>query len=131
MVIRRRNAIASLFTLSLITAVGRPCSVIKVISNVDLVSTADAVIRAKAIEYATPPSDPNIWTTGVPDSKVRFKMMEVIRGFDVSDLVLSGYLVRRDDFNDQQHPIHLSDLAGALAVASRTRIVRTHSTFSF
>ncbi len=87
-----------------IPATGWACSVTGIISNVDLVRSADAIIRAKAIEYATPPSNPNLWTTGVPDSRVRFKELEVIRGTHASDLVLPGYLVQRDDFNDQQPP---------------------------
>jgi hypothetical protein len=87
-----------------LTVVGWPCSVAKITSNVDLVRNADVVIRAKAVEDAMPPSDPDIWINGVPDSKVRFKELEVIRGQDVSGLVLPGYLVQRDDFNDQQLP---------------------------
>ena len=87
-----------------VAPVGWPCTVAKITSNVDLVRQADAVIRAKAVEYARPPSDPNVWTTGVPDSRVRFEQVEVIRGLDASGLVLPGYLVQYDDFNDQQAP---------------------------
>jgi hypothetical protein len=82
---------------------GYTCSVPGIISNVDLVKTADAIVRARAVEYATPPSR-HIWTTGVPDSKVRFKVIEIVRGRDLSDLVLPGYLVDDDDFNDQPSP---------------------------
>ena len=40
----------------------------------------------------------------MPDSKVRFEELEVIRGVEASELVLPGYLVQKDDFNDQQAP---------------------------
>ena len=82
-----------------------PCSVaLNKMSNVDIVNKADAIVRATATEYATPPSDPRIRTTGTPDSKIRFKVVETIRGPVVPDLILPGYLVDRDDFNDQASP---------------------------
>lgn len=104
MPVRRTNILALLFALFLMPALSQACSVMGISKNVDLVSSADAIIRAKAIAYATPPSDPNMWTTGVPDSKVRFKVIELIRGLEIPNLVLPGYLVQRDDFNDQQAP---------------------------
>ena len=42
--------------------------------------------------------------TGAPGSKVRFKVIETIRGPVMSGLVLPGYLVDMDDFNDRQPP---------------------------
>lgn len=98
------RAFSIVIGISLTPAAGWTCSVAKITSNVDLVRYADAVIRAKAVEYARPPSNPNLWTTGVPDSKVRFEELEVIRGVEASGLVLPGYLVQKDDFNDQQAP---------------------------
>jgi hypothetical protein len=83
---------------------GHTCSVTGIISNVDMVIAADAVIRAKAVEYSSPPTNTNTWTTGVPDSRVRFKVIETIRGQSISELILPGYLVRADDFNDQPSP---------------------------
>jgi hypothetical protein len=81
-----------------------PCSVSGVISNVDLVSSADVVVRASAVEYVSPPGDPSIRTTGVPDLRIRFKVIEIVRGPAISNLVLPGYLVNRDDFNDREPP---------------------------
>lgn len=81
-----------------------PCSITGEISNLEMVNSADAIVRATAVEYASPPSNPQIWTTGVPDSKVRFKVVESIRGPVSSELILPGYLVDRDDFNDQRPP---------------------------
>ena len=72
--------------------------------GIQLVHEADLIIRAKAVEYARPPSDPNTFTTGVPGSEVRFARLEAIRGPGASELVLPGYLVDYDDFNDQKPP---------------------------
>jgi hypothetical protein len=72
--VRKMSACSIVIGFSLMPAAGCwACSVAKITSTVDLVRYADAVIRAKAVEYATPPSNPNIWTTGLPDSKVRFE----------------------------------------------------------
>jgi hypothetical protein len=67
-----------------------------------MVSTADAIVWATAVEYVSTPS--SLRTTGVPDSRIRFKMIESIRGPAISNLILPGYLVDRDDFNDQPAP---------------------------
>lgn len=86
------------------TTEGYPCSIVGKVSNVEMVNAADAIVRATAVEYTVPPSDPHSWTTGVPDSKIRFKVIENIRGPAISDLILPGYLVTRDDFNDHRPP---------------------------
>jgi hypothetical protein len=104
MVSRKTKILWWILGAALFATEGRTCSVTGIISNADLVREAEAVVRAKAIEYASPPSDPHMWTTGVPDSRVRFKVIETIRGQRVSDLVLPGYLVQADDFNDQRAP---------------------------
>jgi hypothetical protein len=80
-----------------------PCSIIGKISSVEMVNAADAIVRARAVEYAVSPSG-TLWTTGTPDSKIRFQVIETIRGPAPSDLILPGYLVNRDDFNDHQPP---------------------------
>jgi hypothetical protein len=69
-----------------------------------MVKEADAIVRAKAVEYAIEPRDPNVRTTGEPDSTIRFKVLEVIRGPIPAQLILPGYLDQRDDFNDQPPP---------------------------
>lgn len=88
----------------LFTTTARACSIIGKIWNLQMVSAADAIVRARAAEYDSPPNNPNIWTTGVPDSRIRFRVIEHIRGSLISDLVLPGYLVDRDDFNDERPP---------------------------
>ena len=81
-----------------------PCSIEGGISNLKLVNDADMIVRATAVEYASPPSDTRFRTTGVPDSTIQFKVIERIRGTVTTDVILPGYLVARDDFNDQQPP---------------------------
>jgi hypothetical protein len=80
------------------------CSRVTPVSSVEMVQQADAIMRVTAVEYARPPRDPSMHTAGLPDSTVRFKVLEVIRGRSTSKLVLPGYLVDRDDFNDQPPP---------------------------
>jgi len=77
------------------------CSVFGAISSVKMLNAADAIVRARAAEYAVSPSG---WTSGTPDSRIRFKVIETIRGPVPSDLILPGYLVDQDDFNDHQPP---------------------------
>jgi hypothetical protein len=86
------------------TPSAHPCSVTGVLSNVEMVKTADAIVRATAVDYAVRPADPKVWTTGPPDSRVRFKVTETIQGSVGPELILPGYLVDSDDFNDRQPP---------------------------
>jgi hypothetical protein len=69
-----------------------------------IVLRAEAIVRATAVEYAVAPRDPALVTTTVPDSKIRFQVNEAIRGSVGKELILPGYLVDTDDFNDQQPP---------------------------
>src|SRR5258708_6645880 len=104
MIVRGTKALWVLLSPVLFTMEAYPCSITGAISNLKLVNEADSIIRATAVAYASPPSDAKIWTTGVPDSKIRFKVIERIRGPVISELILPGYLVDRDDFNDEQPP---------------------------
>ena len=66
---------------------------------------SDYIIRAQAVEYAKEPKNPQIYTTGVADSKVRFKILEVLKGDSISgSFTLNGYLNNKDDFNDEPVP---------------------------
>jgi hypothetical protein len=40
----------------------------------------------------------------MPDSTIRFKVLEVIRGGTQTELILPGYLTDTDDFNDHAPP---------------------------
>src|ERR1044071_1453622 len=66
---------------------------------------ADAIVRVTAVKYSAEPKDPNIVTTGVPDSTVEFKVEEILKGDGVAEsLMLNGYLSSKDDFNDTPVP---------------------------
>ena len=83
---------------------GYACSVSRLALNTELVKNADMIVRAKAVEYAVAPGNPSMRTTGVPDSKVRFKVVERISGPEIPEVQLPGYLVDDDDFNEQTPP---------------------------
>jgi hypothetical protein len=91
--------------LLMISTTGEPCTTTKPVSPEEVVRGADAIVRVIAVEYARPPKDPTIWTTGEPDSRVRFRVFEVLKGRDVPPaIVLPGYLVEGDDFNELKVP---------------------------
>src|SRR5215213_2933428 len=104
MIARKTKMLWILLGSTVLSTEAYPCSVSGAISNVKLVNDADTIVRVTAMEYALPPTNPQLWTTGVPDSKIRFKVTESIRGPVTSEVVLPGYLVDRDDFNDQRPP---------------------------
>lgn len=104
MVHRIVTAICLTLGVPLLSIKAYSCSVSGIISNVEMVKVADAIVRGRAVEYAQPPSDPSIVTTGVPDSRVRFKIIETLSGQDMKELVLPAYLVSTDDFNDRPAP---------------------------
>lgn len=86
-------------------AAAEPCTVVGPISAFQVVEGAEAIVRAKAIDYAVPPSDPRVVTTGVPDSKVRFAVAQLVKGTGVpAEITLPGYVTDRDDFNDHKPP---------------------------
>src|SRR5215469_2253758 len=81
-----------------------PCSRGTPVSSVEMVNQADVIVRAIAEKYDVAPKNPNLVTTGVPDSTVHFHVLEVIRGHARTDLTLPGYLSDKDDFNDHPSP---------------------------
>ena len=97
-----RNSL--LFCILGMPMIAAACYVSHIPSGVELVTNADVVIRARAVEYKTPPANATLWTTGVPDSVVSFQVLETIRGQSSLNLALHGYLTQRDDFNDQKPP---------------------------
>ena len=44
-------------------------------SSVEMVEQANAIVRVRAVEYAIAPQDPNVFTNGEPDSRIRFKVL--------------------------------------------------------
>jgi hypothetical protein len=69
-----------------------------------LVARIELIVRVRAGQYVTPPPG-NVRTTGVPDSRVRFEILETLKGqADGTELILPGYLSDRDDYNDGSVP---------------------------
>jgi hypothetical protein len=72
-----------------------------------MVHSAAAIVRVLAVDYVTPPATApaNDMRTGAPDSKIRFHILEVIRGQGLtSEIMLPGFLSNHDDFNDHAPP---------------------------
>ena len=80
------------------------CSVSRIPDGKELTASADVVVRARAMDYETAPANPKILTSGVPDSVVKFQILETIRGAAPGELTLHAYLTQRDDFNDGSPP---------------------------
>jgi hypothetical protein len=83
-----------------------PCKTARSVSRLEMVREADAIVRVIAENYTVAPKAP-ISSTGFDvqtDSRIRFKVLEVVRGKVPGDLVLPGVLVGTDDFNDQTSP---------------------------
>lgn len=81
------------------------CSRISPIVISQTCKMAEYIVRATAVEYSQPPQNPDIRTTGVPDSKVTFKIEEMLKGDSLTgSIVLNGYLSDKDDFNDHIVP---------------------------
>jgi hypothetical protein len=78
----------------------------KLTTSEELVSQAHTIVRAKAVNYEKAPDNPNSWTSGIPDSIIRFQIEEIIKGDSmVSDsFLINGYLSQYDDFNDHNPP---------------------------
>jgi hypothetical protein len=68
-----------------------------------LVQEADVIVRATADSYDKAPEG-NIQTTGIPESTIKFKVAETLKG-EISELILiNGYLTDKDDYNDVSVP---------------------------
>jgi hypothetical protein len=86
------------------------------VSATEMIRGADAIVRVRANEYVTPPASAAMPTTGVPDSTIRFAVLEVIRGQGLKgQIILPGYLSNEDDFNDQAPPYSFVRMNGRSA----------------
>jgi hypothetical protein len=90
-----------------------PCSVIGGISSpAELVRAADVIVRATAVAYdgtAEEKYDDHF----LPQSRIRFKVHEVIRGpISRNEIVLVGFLVDKDDFSNDPVPRTFVRFAG-------------------
>jgi hypothetical protein len=102
MMIARPSLLAVLVVAALLCGVSaRPCRVGGQPSAVGMVREADVIVRVTPEFYVHAASDP----TTEPDSRIQFKVLEVIRGeMPAGHLVLRGTLVDTDDFNDHEPP---------------------------
>ena len=108
-----------------------PCKTARSVSNVDMVREADAIVRASSEIYTVAPKAPTS-STGFDletHSRIRFKVLEVIRGKVPVDLVLPGVLVDMDDFNDQTSPYNFVRPDGRRGVVSPVSIIPGGSFF--
>lgn len=99
-------AIAIVCIVALRAAVLSACSRIGPVVPEEMVASADLIVRATAVDYGRLPAT-LYRTTGAPDSIVRFRIEEVVKGrYEPADLDLPGYLGSSDDFNDLPVPYH-------------------------
>lgn len=90
------RGIVILLAAALTSATAYPCDTIAVAGHkkidvaADVVKKADVILRVTAVGF-TIPSD----VVG----PIRFQVSEVIRGQQISEVVLNGEVVERDDFN--------------------------------
>ena len=91
--------------LSIFVTSVKPCSRGGPFTFGELFDNTDVIVRATALKYAKAPGDPNIRTTGEPDSVIQFKIEEVLRGKNLPDyILLNGYLSDTDDYNETPVP---------------------------
>jgi len=84
------------------------CTISGRISNVEMVRNAEVIVLVTAEDYAVAPGNPASWSGMVPISKIRFKVVESIRGkLTTNYLIVPGILVDKDDFNDHPSPYTL------------------------
>jgi hypothetical protein len=70
-----------------------------------MVSRAEMIVRAAAVDYVKAPVGDLRQLNEPGDATVEFKVKEILKGEDVpSTIILNGYLTGRDDFNDRPVP---------------------------
>jgi hypothetical protein len=97
----------ALSAMMCVSQTARACTRTSPVSATEMVHGADAIVRVLAVDYLTLPAGApaNAMRTGVTDSKIRFHILEVIRGQGLTgEIVLPGFLSNDDDFNDHASP---------------------------
>ncbi len=115
-----KKLIVSLLTITLFTLgfficddVSEACTRLGPVVVRHTCEIAEYIVRATAIEYSQPPRDPNTRTTGVPDSKITFRVEEVLKGDSLKGTIeLNGYLTDTDEFNDHPPPYNFVRKSG-------------------
>jgi hypothetical protein len=97
----RPSLLAVPLALLLCAVSALPCRVGGRPSAVGMAREADVILRATPEYSVHAASDPD---STDPDSRIQFKVLEVIRGEKPDRLVLRGALVENDDFNDLTSP---------------------------
>ena len=94
----------ALVALMVCAADAYPCKTSRRVSSVDMVLEADAIARVTAEGYTVAPRVSTSPMGRLDVQRIRFKVLEVIRGKVPADLFLDGVLVDADDFNDETSP---------------------------
>jgi hypothetical protein len=88
------------------SAVLSACSRIGPVDPEEMVTFADLIVRARAIDYNEAPASAGR-TTGKAESTVHFRIEEVVKGRHApTDLDVAGYLGGENDFNELPVPYH-------------------------
>jgi hypothetical protein len=72
-----------------------------------MVAAADLILRVKAVEYSGPPvsARSRIEVGLLPETNVQFLVEEVVKGsYDKPNIILPGYLVETDEWNNGSPP---------------------------
>ena len=70
-----------------------------------MVSRAEIIVRATAVDYVKPPVGDLRQLNEPGDAEINFRVQEILKGQDVpSTIVLNGYLTAKNDFNDRPVP---------------------------
>ena len=106
-----RTSLLALLAVLIASRAAYPCSIVNLwpppaASKAEfLLALSDVIVRVVAEDYARSPASPDVRTTGEPDSRVRFRILEILKGVEPArEVVLPGYLVDVDDFNDRPAP---------------------------
>jgi hypothetical protein len=70
-----------------------------------MVSRAEMMVRAAVVEYMKAPVGDLRQLNEPGDAQIEFRVTEILKGDNVpSTIILNGYLIGTDDFNDRPVP---------------------------
>ena len=96
-----RTALLTVLIAGGAVAPGYPCDVVAGAGSYpfDYIDKTDAILLVKAIAYTGPARDPEYDRDGVPKSRVRFSVLETLKGPWIAEVVLPGFLNDVDDID--------------------------------